>query len=155
TGGVMTNLGSLPDDAASVGMSINDAGLIAGYSFSATGATHAFVYDGQMRDLGVLSESSNFSRALSINNSGEVVGHSVTDLSESHGIVFDGTNGLRDLNGLIPTGSGLFFNVANGINAARQIAGAGDAGGQTLAFLLTPVQATTISVANATTSYSD
>lgn len=154
-GGVMTNLGALPGDAASVGMSINDGGIVAGYSFSATGATHAFLYDGQMRDLGVLSQSSNFSRALSINNDGEVVGHSVTDLSESHGFVFDGTNGLLDLNGLIPAGSGVIFNTANGINAAKQIAGAGDAGGQTLAFLLTPVQSTTTSVADANATYSD
>ena len=155
TGGVMTSLGALPGDAASVGMSINDAGLIAGYSFSATGATHAFLYDGLMRDLGVLSESSNFSRALSINNGGDVVGHSVTDLSESHGFVFDGTNGLRDLNSLIPAGAGVLFNIANGINTTGQITGAGDAGGQTLAFLLTPVQATTTSVANATAGYND
>jgi probable HAF family extracellular repeat protein len=151
----MTNIGALPGDAASIGMSINDGGRVAGYSFSATGATHAFLYDGQMRDLGVLSQSSNFSRALSINNDDELAGHSVTDLSESHGFVFDGTNGLRDLNSLIPVGSGVIFNTANGINAAKQIAGAGDFGGQTLAFLLTPVQSTTTSVANATAIYSD
>jgi probable HAF family extracellular repeat protein/YVTN family beta-propeller protein len=155
TGGVMTDIGTLPGDAASVGTSINDDGRVAGYSFSATGATHAFLYDGQMHDLGVLSQSSNFSRALSINNGGEVVGHSVTDLSESHGFVFDGTNGLRDLNSLIPSGSGVLFNIANGINGAGHIVGAGDAGGQTLGFLLTPVQATTTAVDNATTSYND
>lgn len=155
TGGVMTDLGALPGDAASVGMSINDSGHVAGYSFSATGATHAFLYNGQMQDLGVLSQSSDFSRALTINNGGEVAGHSVTDSSESHGFVFDGTKGLRDLNTLIPAGSGVLFNVANGINAAGQIAGAGDSGGQTLALLLTPVQATTTSVADATATYSD
>jgi probable HAF family extracellular repeat protein/YVTN family beta-propeller protein len=155
TGGVMTNIGALPSDAASVGMSIDDSGRVAGYSFSASGATHAFLYDGQMRDLGVLSQSSNFSRALSINNEGEVVGHSVTDLSESHGFVFDGTNGLRDLNSLIPAGSSVILNTANGINSAKQIAGAGDAGGQTLAILLTLVQSTTTSVADATATYSD
>lgn len=155
TGGVMTDLDTLPGDAASVGMSINDSGHVAGYSFSATGATHAFLHNGQMHDLGVLSQSSDFSRALSINNASEIVGHSVTDSSESHGFVFDGTNGLRDLNTLIPLASGVVFNIGNGINAAGQIAGAGDTGGQTLAFLLTPVQATTTSVADATATYND
>ena len=155
TGGVMTDLGVLPGDAASVGTSINDAGSVAGYSFSASGATHAFIYDGQMHDLGVLSQFSNFSRALNINNGGEVVGHAITDLSESHGFVFDGMKGLRDLNALIPAGSGVLFNTANGINVGGQIAGAGDVGGQTLALLLTPVQATTTSVADESTTYSD
>lgn len=155
SGGVMNDIGVLSGEAASIGMSINDSGHVAGYSFSATGATHAFRYDGQMFDLGVLSQSSDFSRALSINNSGEVVGHSVTDSSESHGFVFDGTNGLRDLNTLIPAGSGVLFNIGNGINSAGQIAGAGDVGGQTMALLLTPVQATTTSVADATTIYND
>ena len=153
TGGVMTDLGALPGDAASVGTSINDAGNVAGYSFSASGATHAFFFDGQMHDLGVLSQSSNFSRALSMNNGGDVVGHSITDLSESHGFVFDGTKGLRDLNTLIPADSGVLFNTANGINIGGQIAGAGDSSGQTLALLLTPVQSTTTSVADATTIY--
>ena len=155
SGGLMTDIGALPADFASVGTSINDAGHVAGYSFSATGATHAFLYDGQMHDLGVLSQSSEFSRALSINNNGEVVGHSVTDASESHGFVFDNTKGLRDLNGLIPAGAGITFNTANAINAFGQIAGAGDAGGQTLAFVLTPVQSTTTSVADATATYND
>jgi probable HAF family extracellular repeat protein len=154
SGSVMTDIGALPGDFASVGTSINDAGHVAGYSFSATGATHAFFYDGQMHDLGVLSQSSDFSRALSMNNSGEVVGHSVTDSSESHGFAFDNTKGLRDLNGLIPA-SAVIFNTANAINALGQIAGAGDVGGQTLAFVLTPVRSTTTSVADATATYND
>ena len=155
TGGVMTDIGLLPGNVASVGMSINEAGHVVGYSFSTTGSTHAFLYDGQMRDLGVLSQSSDFSRALTINNSDEVAGHSVTDSSESRAFVFDGAKGLRDLNSLIPTSAGVLLSTANGLNALGQIVGAGDSGGQTLALLLTPVQSTTTSVADVTTTYSD
>jgi hypothetical protein len=46
---------------------------------------------------------------------------------------------MRDLNTLIPPGSGWFLSSATGINDAGQITGTGSFGGPTHAFLLTPV----------------
>ncbi|WP_018412309.1 PEP-CTERM sorting domain-containing protein [Methyloversatilis thermotolerans] len=78
--GVLTDLGSLNDGAASGGFAsyandINAAGTIVGYS-SASGGQHAFVWqNGVMSDLGVL-DGTTTSRANAINASGTIVGAS-------------------------------------------------------------------------------
>jgi probable HAF family extracellular repeat protein len=153
-GGVMSDLGTLPGDSTAAGTGVNDAGQVAGYSTHASGATHAFLHDGQMRDLGVLSKDADFSRASGVGGAG-VVGQSVNEAGEARGFVFDLLRGMRDLNPLIPAEAGVAFNEASAVNSAGQIAGAGDAGGQTVALLLTPVLATTTAVADLTTTYTD
>jgi probable HAF family extracellular repeat protein len=45
---------------------------------------------------------------------------------------------MKDLNKLIPTGSGWVLTEADGINASGQIIGMGTHSGQEHAFLLTP-----------------
>ena len=45
---------------------------------------------------------------------------------------------MRDLNALIPHGSGWVLSEANGINDVGQIVGTGTKNGQTRAFLLNP-----------------
>ncbi|HYG80050.1 MAG TPA: Ig-like domain repeat protein, partial [Pyrinomonadaceae bacterium] len=148
--GAMTDLGTLPGDAFSTGSGIDDGGLVVGYSFDPGGATHGFLYDGTVKhDLGVLSDASDFGRALSISDAGAVVGHSTTGAGDSHGFIFDRTTGLRDLNPLLPAAANVTVASANGINSGGQIAGAGDDGsGQTRALLLTPVNSTTTTVAS-------
>ena len=46
---------------------------------------------------------------------------------------------MRDLNNLIPSNSGWLLTSANSINVRGQITGEGTIGGQTHAFVLTPV----------------
>ncbi|MBA3832447.1 MAG: hypothetical protein H0X34_11265 [Chthoniobacterales bacterium] len=67
-----------------------------------------------------------------------VVGYGTTKANVYH--AFISTNGARmkDLNKLIPAGSGWILAEANGINDSGQIAGYGIIQGQSHAFLLTP-----------------
>lgn len=74
-GYTITELGTLGGDA-SKGQSINDAGQVTGWSETADGARHAFVYEnGEMRDLGTLLGGTN-SVARAINSLGQVSGQS-------------------------------------------------------------------------------
>jgi probable HAF family extracellular repeat protein len=100
---------------------------------------HAFFYDGtQMNDLGTLGGTNSFAWAL--NDSGQVVGRSDIAGGAQHAFLYDGT-GLHDLNALIPPNTGWVLQVAEAINDAGQIAGYGTFNGQTEAFLLTPLGA--------------
>ena len=85
--------------------------------------------------------------ATALNDQRQVVGWSGCDLSAeaiAAGIekpyAFLWQNGeTRDLNDLLPAGSGWRLTRANGINSHGQIVGHGTIDGQTRAFLLTPV----------------
>jgi probable HAF family extracellular repeat protein len=99
---------------------------------------HAFLHDGiQMRDLGTLGGTS--SRAFGINDLAQIVGGSTTtDDAEEHAFVY--SNGrMTDLNALLPPDSGWILTQAQAINSAGQIVGSGQFGGQSRAFLLTPL----------------
>src|SRR5258707_603895 len=70
----LIDLGTL-GGASSYGSGINSTGQLVGYSDTAGGATHAFLYsNGLMTDLGTLGGS--YSLANGINSSGQVVGYS-------------------------------------------------------------------------------
>ena len=103
---------------------INDSGQVVGYSDASNGYTHAFLYDAsatpKMEDLDTLG--GDFSRALGINNSGKVVGWSYTNSGEQHAFIYDSTNGMQDLNDLIPANSGETIYEASAINSKGQIA---------------------------------
>ncbi len=76
--GSLLNLGSL-GGGTSVAVSINDNGLVAGFSTLADGSEHGFLYDLQtstMTDLGALDDGP--SRARGMDQSGRVVGMSDT-----------------------------------------------------------------------------
>jgi probable HAF family extracellular repeat protein len=122
---------------------INASGQVVGQSFIANGLDqHAFRSspNGQpatLTDLGTLG--GNNSGALAINSFGVVVGDStiVPGSDTRRAFIYD--TQMRDLNALIPPGSGWILGFAYGINDAGQIAGVGNFIGQTHAFRLNPV----------------
>ncbi len=90
-----------------------------------------------MRDLGTLARDTV---AMAVNDNGWVVGNSYTNSSIMHAFVYDTT--IRDLNDpnlLDSSGTGWLFQSAEGINNSGYIVGYGTYGGNTHAFLLTPV----------------
>jgi len=93
--GVMDGIGSLgqsPDDTHP--RSINNNGQIVGYSTTAAGDKHAFVYeDGNITDLGTLG--GNTSEARSINDAGMIVGWAETAEGDTHAVLW--TPSLADI----------------------------------------------------------
>jgi probable HAF family extracellular repeat protein len=104
---------------------INDSGQVVGYSYLAGDQNnHAFLYkDGKMTDLGTLGGTS--SEAKGINKSGQVVGSSVNSSGERRAFIYDSTNGMKDLNDLIPADSGWSIGEATAINTDGKIAATG------------------------------
>jgi probable HAF family extracellular repeat protein len=143
--GVMTDLGVLGHNpfsgpTFSIAYDVNNANQVVGASTTADGHVSPFLYDhGAMRDLGILDGGAD-GLALALNDAGQVVGYFTTDstASQTHAFLFsDGV--MRDLNDLVPAGSGWTLTSALGINNAGQIIGQGRYDGQSRAFLLTPV----------------
>ncbi|HEV2247304.1 MAG TPA: hypothetical protein VGW37_11685 [Terriglobia bacterium] len=128
--------------------SVNNLGQTAGQGLMSGGNQHAFVsggggmMGGRMNvDLGTLGGTNSI--AYCINDAGNVVGMSGLANGTNHAFMvtnaLGGTVHMMDLNGMIPTNSGWELMAARGMNAAGQIIGWGRHGGQTNAFLLTPV----------------
>ena len=91
-----------------------------------------------MRDLGTLAGGQQ-SAAYAINERGDIVGFSEgSDHSARAVIVTAGV--MRDLNGLIPSGSGWVLTEARDINDAGRIVGTGWLDGEQRGFLLTPIR---------------
>jgi probable HAF family extracellular repeat protein len=139
----MLDLGTLGGDYW-VATGINDPGQVAGYGLH--NGSHAFIYDSatqKMQDLGDL-EGGNKSEAMGINDSGQVVGRSYEGASSfitggGRAFLYDSTNGMQNLNDLIPSDSGWTIYVASAINSNGQIAATGyKEGVGTHALLLTP-----------------
>lgn len=139
----------------SIGLSINDAGEVAGESTLAslspvTGRpiNRAFLYDSTgMHSLGVLTGMEG-SLAACVNSSHQVVGFcanpapptntSPGGLIEMRAFIWTKAKGMRDLNTLIDPATGWTLQAASGINYRGQITGVGIHSGQQHAFLLTP-----------------
>jgi len=104
---------------------INDSGQVVGYSYLAGDQNyHAFLYkDGKMTDLRTLGGTSSVAKG--INKSGQVVGWSDNSSGERHAFLYDSTNGMKDLNSLIPADSGWTIHEARAINNYGQIAATG------------------------------
>jgi probable HAF family extracellular repeat protein len=130
----MKDLGTLAGASSSAfARDINDSGQVVGYSqtgqFDASGnpISHAFLWtpggtDGvpsnpQMKDLQI-TEGSGY---MAINNSSVVVGGETTSTGLAHAFVWDPTHGVRDLNGLIPSKSGVELRYATAVNNEGQI----------------------------------
>ena len=130
----MQDLGTLGGQNSSA-TAINPAGQVIGNAETAAGAVHAFLWPGSgpLQDLGTLGGRNSFAAAIS--SAGQIVGRSGSAGGVTHAFIYDGS--LRDLNNLIPAGSGWELVDATGINDTGQIVGFGRLGGKMRAFLLT------------------
>ena len=139
SGGIMTDLGTLPGRSQSVAYGINNSGQVVGYSTNSCGSgglngcSHAFLYSGGMIDLGTLPGTS-MSEAYGINNSGQVVGSSFEQVGYFRAFLYSGGT-MTDLNDLVNPPSGVYLADARGINDLGQIAANGSNGH---AYFLTP-----------------
>lgn len=152
-GWTLTNVGTLPGGVYSSANAINDKSVVVGQSgvtVNGLGATHAFSFKdangngmpdpGEMVDLD--TSGGSYSNALGINSAGIVVGNTGMPgfyyQSTARAVLFvNGT--VVDLNTMIQAGTGLFLEVAQGINDGGQIVGYGrDANGARHAFRLDP-----------------
>src|SRR5215217_7838737 len=143
---------------------INASGKVVGYTMDWTlydqvctnlDCYRAFIYDSatkQRQVLGTLGTGATYgtigSEAYGINDSEKVVGlsgigdgqhHWVSGSGPAYGFIYDSTNGMKDLNSLIPADSGWTIHEARAINNNGQIAATGykDGVGQH-ALLLSP-----------------
>jgi probable HAF family extracellular repeat protein len=88
--GVVFDLGTL-GGASSVPTGIDDHGRVVGYSATAQGNDHAFLYErGRLKDLGTLA-GGRVSRAAAINNHGVVVGEAWDVNNFALPFIYDGT----------------------------------------------------------------
>lgn len=136
--GKMTKMGTL-GGAWSQGAAINNKGQIAGLAYTKNGSAHGFIASCgtcPLKDLGTFAGNTSSVWAFGINDSGVVVGRS-TFQNTYHAFVYS-NNKIKDLNGMIPAGSGWILIEADGINATGQIVGMGTHNGQEHGFLLTP-----------------
>jgi probable HAF family extracellular repeat protein len=143
SGGVMADLGTLGGTHSGAN-EVNESGVIVGWSQTGGGSSHAFVtvFGGAMSDIGTLGGST--SEALSVNSENVVVGYSDTSSGVQHAFVHDGFT-MKDLNAMIPAGSGWELTKAWDISDTGFIVGNGFHNGAPRAFLLTPIPDMSIS----------
>lgn len=136
--GKMTKMGTL-GGFWSQGYAINNKGQITGVAYTKNGSAHAFIANCAtcpLKDLGTFAGNFSTVWGFAINDSGVVVGQS-TFAGTYHAYVYSAGK-IKDLNGMIPAGSGWVLIEAQGINASGQIVGMGTHNGQEHAYLLTP-----------------
>ena len=136
--GKMTKMGTL-GGPWSQAYAINNKGQITGLAYTKNGSAHGFIAKCatcKLTDLGTITGSTSTVWGFGINDSGVVVGQT-TFAGTYHAFVYSGGK-MKDLNKLIPAGSGWVLIEADGINAAGQIVGLGMHKGQEHAYLLTP-----------------
>jgi probable HAF family extracellular repeat protein len=115
--GAVQDLGTL-GGAVAAASDVNLRGDIVGYSQTATGASHAFLWRaGAMTDLGALDGMTQ-SSAASINDAGQIVGTSNTQTGESRGFVWD--DGVMTALEPLP---GYLYSSADAITNGGQILG--------------------------------
>ena len=111
------DLGTL-GGSSSAAYGINDSGQVVGFSRTASGPHHAFLWttDGGMQDLGTLGGSNSY--AYGINDSGQVVGFSYTASGDYHAFLWTADGGMQDIGTLGGSNSDAY-----GINDSGQIVG--------------------------------
>lgn len=136
--GKMIEMGTL-GGSWSQAYAINNKNQVTGLAYTKSGSAHAFIANCptcKLKDLGTIAGSTSTTWGFGINDSGVVVGQS-TFKATYHAFVY--SNGeMKDLNKLIPAGSGWVLIEAESINVSGQIAGMGMHNGQAHAYLLTP-----------------
>jgi probable HAF family extracellular repeat protein len=117
-GGAFTDLGRGLGGVRTRGVDLNEQGQVVGYSQTATGELHAFLWqDGEITDLGTLGGAN--SSALGINERGQVFGTSETADGETHAFFWEDGE-MTDLGRLPgPTDEA----VARAINDRGQVVG--------------------------------
>lgn len=135
---MMTDLGTLGGESGSIlhrAQAINTSGDVVGMSYTAGGDAHAFLHDGSMTDLGVLT-GGDTSVAYDINDDDQVVGTSNVTGGAFHAFIWESST-MTDLNDLIDTNSTWTLIRATGINDDGEIVGWGqNPSGDYHAFLL-------------------
>jgi probable HAF family extracellular repeat protein len=116
----MQDLGTLPGDLDSDALAINNAGQVAGFSNGSTGSRAVLWNNFRIQSLGFLP-GGEVSQAMGINQSGTVVGLSTVDSGATHAFIWTASDGIRDLNELIPPAADILLAAAVGINARGQI----------------------------------
>lgn len=89
----LTPIGTLPGGSYSFATGIGEQGWAIGYADTAEGHTHAFVFDGTLRDLGTLG--GRISVAKAILDDGSILGISTTAAGQLH--AFRYTDVMQDL----------------------------------------------------------
>ncbi|HLV78844.1 MAG TPA: FG-GAP-like repeat-containing protein, partial [Chthonomonadaceae bacterium] len=118
----MVDLGTL-GGAWSGATAVNDALQVAGWSYTASGPTRAFLWQGgSMTDLGTLGGPQ--SGANGINESGQVVGWADIELQLGgkyiyHAFLYSSANGMQDLG----TINGFPYSDADAVNTAGVVVG--------------------------------
>ena len=120
---VITDLGNLGGLGGSVAAMINDAGVVAGWSYLPNGMTHAFRWDpvSRMQDLDAGDTKSIFSKGLGINSKGWVAGYFRDSQGDDHPCRWKGPGSREQLGKL--TGTPPDKGVAYAINAGGTVAG--------------------------------
>jgi probable HAF family extracellular repeat protein len=136
--GKMRKMGTL-GGSWSQGYAINNKNQVTGLAYTKNGSAHGFIANCAtcpLKDLGTFAGSTSTVWGFGINDSGVVVGQS-TFGGTYHAFVYS-SGKIKDLNNMIPAGSGWVLTEAQGINAGGQIVGMGTHNGQEHAYLLTP-----------------
>jgi probable HAF family extracellular repeat protein len=103
---------------ASYASSINDAGLVVGYSSTGGGASYGFIYqDGRLTSLGAFGGTG--SKATCISNANEVTGYYFTSAGATNGFVW--SSGTMANIGALSTAQN--YSVASAVNSAGILAG--------------------------------
>ena len=128
-GGRRTGLGGL-GGGESAASAINGRGQVVGWSKTAAGTWHAFLWQrGKMTDLGTLPGGQS-SCASAINDRGQVVGVSTASSGTTRAFLWQ-EGRMRDL-GVLP---GRTSSAASGINERGQVVGSSDGPGHGSAFI--------------------
>ncbi|MBL9170966.1 MAG: choice-of-anchor M domain-containing protein [Verrucomicrobiales bacterium] len=104
---------------------VSEAGKVVGRSRTTSGVQHAFLWEqgAGMIDLGSLGGDNTYAFGISTNDVVTGWGNLVPGGDPTHGWVWTSATGMRDLNTLIPFGTGLEVTVAYGVNEPGWIAG--------------------------------
>jgi probable HAF family extracellular repeat protein len=143
---VLLPIGSDPNSYA---WDINNNGQVVGWSGINNGAQEACLWQTNgtncvSKKYLALVPGYSYSQAQGINDCGQVVGHGwnpgigVSDETRYRAFLWDENNGLRDLNDLIPQGTGWYLAQARSINNSGQITGYGLLNGVERAFVMIP-----------------